>query len=135
MVFARLGNRFPRLQLIWADGGYAAGHILFPKKFFREALPEVSQIDFKNIKSISKSFGNSIKSTLWRTVETLDVPCFGFICEDPRLALPPYIPQSEPSHSTFLLLPPFCGTFFPYFRRDCLELSHKTLYTGEMEYT
>ena len=23
MVFARLGNRFPRLQLIWADGGYA----------------------------------------------------------------------------------------------------------------
>ena len=61
---------------IESKANYAAGHILFPKKFFREALPEVNTIDFKDIQSISKSFGNSIKSTLWRTVETLDVPCF-----------------------------------------------------------
>ena len=79
---------------IESEANYAAGHILFPKKFFREALPEVSKIDFKDIKSISKSFGNSIKSTLWRTVETLDVPCFGFICEDPRLVLPSSITQN-----------------------------------------
>ena len=82
---------------IESEANYAAGQILFPKQTFRETLPEVSTIDFKSIKKLSRSFGNSTTSTLWRTVETLDVPCFGFICEDPRLVLPPFISQNASS--------------------------------------
>jgi hypothetical protein len=80
---------------IESEANYAAGQILFPKKFFRETLPAVSTIGFESIQKIAKSFGNSITSTLWRTVETLDVPCFGFICEDPRLLSSPFITQKE----------------------------------------
>ena len=81
---------------IESEANYAAGQILFPKKTFRETLPEVTTINFKAISKIAKSFGNSTTSTLWRTVETLDVPCFGFICEDPRSILSPFIVHNEP---------------------------------------
>jgi Zn-dependent peptidase ImmA (M78 family) len=81
--------------IIEAEANYAAGQILFPKKFFRESLPEINAVNLKTIMKLSKSFGNTVASTLWRVVETLDVPCFGFISEDPRLALPPSISQNE----------------------------------------
>jgi hypothetical protein len=80
---------------IESEANYAAGQILFPTKILRETLPETNTINFSTIKKISKSFGNSITSTLWRIVDTLDVPSFGFICENPCLALPPFITQNE----------------------------------------
>ncbi len=34
MVFARLGQSFPRLRLIWADGAYAGEFIEWARSFF-----------------------------------------------------------------------------------------------------
>ena len=79
---------------IESEANYAAGQILFPKRVFRETLPEISQINMSAILKIAKSFGNSVTSTLWRTVETLDVPSFGFICENPCTSLPAFITQN-----------------------------------------
>ena len=115
---------------IEAEANYAAGQILFPKQTFRETLPEVSTIGFKFIKKLSRSFGNSTTSTLWRTVETLDVPCFGFICEDPRLVLPSSITQNalSPKHTRhFFRSRPFAERFshiseeavWNYLSRNC----------------
>ena len=71
-------------EKIEAEANYAAGQILFPSKFFRESLPLECNISLEYIqKTLTKCFGNSITSTLWRTVATLDTPCFGFICENP----------------------------------------------------
>lgn len=71
-------------EKIEAEANYAAGQILFPAKFFRDTLPPERSITLDYIqKTLAKEFGNSITSTLWRTVETLDTPCFGFICENP----------------------------------------------------
>jgi Predicted Zn peptidase len=70
---------------IEAEANYAAGQILFPAKFFRETLPSEQSITLDYIqKTLSKEFGNSVTSTLWRTVETLETPCFGFISENPH---------------------------------------------------
>jgi len=45
MVFARLGNHFPRLQLIWADGGYAGKLIEYVYYWYLLVLEIVKRSD------------------------------------------------------------------------------------------
>ena len=45
MVVARLGNRFPRLQLIWADGGYAGKLIEYVYYWYWLVLEIVKRSD------------------------------------------------------------------------------------------
>ena len=45
LVLAKLKGRFPRLRLIWADGGYAGQLIEWTRKFGRWALEIVKRSD------------------------------------------------------------------------------------------
>jgi len=45
LVLARLGDRFPRLQLIWADGGYAGQLVLWVMATFCWTLEIVKRSD------------------------------------------------------------------------------------------
>lgn len=51
-----------------AEANYAAGHIIFPARRFLEEATS-SEPTFAHIKKMSKVFGNTMTSTLWRFVE------------------------------------------------------------------
>lgn len=69
-----------------AEANYAAGQILFlAKRFEVEALDSEPSIDL--IKSLKKTFGNTLTTTLWRYVEQVrpDLPMVGLITSHPHL--------------------------------------------------
>jgi hypothetical protein len=65
---------------IEAEANYAAGRLLFLRERFSEELFD-GPIDFTRIRALSKRFGNTMTSTLWRTVESLDIPAFGLVSQ------------------------------------------------------
>ena len=73
-------------QEIEAEANYAAGQLLFLQGMFREMLI-AEEITFKRIQSLSKCFGNSLTSTLWRTIESLDIPACGMVTQHPNRKL------------------------------------------------
>jgi Zn-dependent peptidase ImmA (M78 family) len=55
-------------QIMEAEANYAAGQLLFlARRFVEEATASVPSLAF--VKSLSKGFGNTMTSTLWRFVE------------------------------------------------------------------
>lgn len=70
-------------QQVEAEANYAAGRLLFLRERFTEELFS-SPITFDAVKSLSKSFGNTITSGLWRTIESVDSPCFAMVSKHPR---------------------------------------------------
>ena len=65
------------------EANFAAGRILFLRdRFTAECLDLEPTI--KNIQRLSKSFGNTITSTLWRTIETLPYPAVGILSPHPK---------------------------------------------------
>ena len=81
-------------QQIEAEANYAAGRLLFLRERFTEELFS-SPITFDAVKSLSKSFGNTMTSGLWRTIESVDSPCFAMVSGHPRN--PPHNDE-EPVH-------------------------------------
>lgn len=69
-------------DIIEAEANYTAGQLLFLRSRFREELLS-SDVDVKNMQRLAKRYGNSITSTVWRGVETLDVPAFMLVSTRP----------------------------------------------------
>lgn len=61
-----------------AEANFAAGRLLFLRDGFRDRLL-AGPVDFNAIKALSKTFGNTMTTTLWRAVEAMDVPAVGLI--------------------------------------------------------
>lgn len=70
-------------QQIEAEANYAAGRLLFMRDQFDERLLS-SPIDCSRVRKLAKEFGNTISTTLWRTIETAPRPAVGLISQHPR---------------------------------------------------
>jgi len=70
-------------QQLEAEANYAAGRLLFLRNRFVEEI-HGSPITFDRIRELGKLFGNTITSTLWRAVESLDVPAIGLVSIRPH---------------------------------------------------
>ncbi len=70
-------------EAIENEANFAAGRLLFLRdRFTTECLD--SEASIKNIQRLSKTFGNTITSTLWRTIETLPFPAVGILSPHPK---------------------------------------------------
>lgn len=72
---------------IEAEANYGAGRLLFLRERFCEELFS-GPVAFSRVRELQKVFKNSLTSTLWRTVETLDIPALGVVSIHPW-TLPP----------------------------------------------
>jgi hypothetical protein len=68
---------------IEAEANYAAGRLLFLQDRFVDEVRS-SDVCFENIRKLGKVYGNTITSTLWRTIESLEVPAFGLVSIHPQ---------------------------------------------------
>jgi hypothetical protein len=69
-----------------SEANFAAGRLLFLQDVFVDHL-RASSLTFASIKSLSKVFGNTMTSTLWRAVEASEQPVFGLVSQHPRHTL------------------------------------------------
>jgi hypothetical protein len=67
---------------IEAEANYGAGRLLFLRNRFIDELLS-SPVAFNRVRELSKVYKNTMTSTLWRTVETLDVPAIGIVSIHP----------------------------------------------------
>ncbi len=65
------------------QANYAAARILFLRDQFKERLLS-SEISFDRVRELAKIFQNTMTTTLWRTVETLDFPAIGMVSCHPH---------------------------------------------------
>jgi hypothetical protein len=66
-----------------AEANYAAGRTLFlQERFTREVLD--SPLGMAAVKALHKTFGNTITSTMWRAVESIDIPALGVVSSHPH---------------------------------------------------
>jgi len=68
---------------IEAEANYVAGRLLFLNYQFEEEVRSCT-VNFDRISELSKSFGNTLTSTLWRAVESSTRPAFGLLSQHPR---------------------------------------------------
>lgn len=66
-----------------AEANYGAGRLLTFQDQFIE-MTRSSTPSFSLIQKLSKDFGNTLSSTLWRFVEALHVPALGIISQHPH---------------------------------------------------
>ncbi len=69
-------------ELEW-EANYGAGQLLFLHKNFKEQSADLT-LDIKTFQSVSKQYGNSLTTTLWRAVEESRFACFGAIHPHPK---------------------------------------------------
>ena len=67
---------------IEGEANYAAGRLLFLQDRFRAELL-ASPVDMDAIKTLKKTYGNTMTTTLWRAVEHLPVPAVGIVSVHP----------------------------------------------------
>jgi hypothetical protein len=79
-------------EQIESEANYAAGQLLFFGARFSEELL-ASNRNISGIKAVAKSYGNTITSTLWRMVESSDLPVVGTIGGHPRFPTSDFIPS------------------------------------------
>ena len=65
------------------EANFAAGRLLFLRDRFTDECLSI-QPSLANVKTLGKSFGNTITSTLWRTVESLASPAIGIVSGHPK---------------------------------------------------
>jgi hypothetical protein len=90
---------------IESEANFGAGRLFFPPMEFA-GLRQGSPICFAQVIAISKHFGNTITSTLWRYVESDDQPCFGVIGQHPRRPDP-----AKPNIDHLIQSPTFVSRF------------------------
>ena len=73
-------------QQVEAEANYAAGRLLFLQDVFTERLRS-SPLTFDWIRKLSREFGNTMTSTLWRAVESSDIPVLGLVSQHPLASL------------------------------------------------
>lgn len=69
-------------EQVEAEANYAAGQLIFLRSRFREEFLS-SAASMKSVRSLADRYGNTITSTLWRAVETMEVPAFGLVGAHP----------------------------------------------------
>jgi hypothetical protein len=87
-----------------SEANFAAGRIIFLRDRFTDELFSGS-LNIKSIKALSKNYGNTITSGLWRTVESLKIPAFAMISQHPQ-----HIKTENPI-SYFIRSPRFASEF------------------------
>ncbi|MGD1102187.1 MAG: DUF955 domain-containing protein [Terriglobia bacterium] len=70
-------------EQIEAEANYGAGRLLFLQEKF-DSVAKGSQISFDLAKTINHDFQNTMTSTLWRLVESADIPALGVVSQHPR---------------------------------------------------
>jgi len=70
-------------QQLEVEANYAAGRMLFLQEAFVERLFS-TPLSFDRVKALGREFGNTITSTLWRTVESQEQPTFGLVSRHPQ---------------------------------------------------
>lgn len=70
-------------QLLEAEANYAAGRLLFLQDEFTERVRATS-LSFDQVRQWSTDFGNTMTSTLWRIVESVESPTFGLVSRHPN---------------------------------------------------
>ncbi len=72
-------------EMVEAEANYAASQLLFLRGRFAAESRDVP-LEFKQIKALAKRYGNTITTSLWRTVEERDaaMPVFGMVSRHPR---------------------------------------------------
>jgi hypothetical protein len=94
-------------QEIEAEANFAAARILFLRERFEQEL-RGAPVDLNRVRTLAKTFGNTITSTLWRTVESVDVPAFALVSQHPREFK---VNPAEPLVEHFIALPRFRRMF------------------------
>ena len=69
-------------QQLEAEANFAAGRLLFLGDKFKERLLS-NPLTYASIDDLATVFGNTKTTTLWRAVETLEVPAFGLVTQHP----------------------------------------------------
>jgi len=82
-----------------AEASYAGGQLLFLGGRFTEEASDL-EFGFCSIKKLSKQYGNTITSTLWRYVEQAhhDLPMVGVVSEHPHRPSEEFDPQNPCRH-------------------------------------
>ncbi|MFD1122443.1 ImmA/IrrE family metallo-endopeptidase [Methylophilus flavus] len=70
-------------ETIEAEANFGSGLLLFPSTVFTEARLS-SELNLGQIRGLAKQFGNTITSTLWRSVENNEEACFSTIGQHPH---------------------------------------------------
>ncbi len=70
-------------EQVESEANFAAGRLLFLQDTFVDHVRS-SPLTFESVKSLSKVFGNTITSTLWRAIESSDRSAFGMVCQHPK---------------------------------------------------
>jgi Zn-dependent peptidase ImmA (M78 family) len=70
-------------QQVEAEANFVASRLLFLQDKFTSRLHD-SPLSFDAVRSLSKDFGNSMTSTLWRTVKVANSPVFGLVSQHPK---------------------------------------------------
>jgi hypothetical protein len=73
-------------QQVESEANFAAGRLLFLQDIFVEHLRS-TPLTFGLVKSLSRVFGNTMTSTLWRAVEASEGAVFGLVSQHPRHAV------------------------------------------------
>ena len=73
-------------EQVESEANFAAGRLLFLQDAFLEHVRS-SPLTFESVKALSKVFGNTITSTLWRAVESCDGAAFGMVSQHPKYEL------------------------------------------------
>ncbi|WP_216821094.1 ImmA/IrrE family metallo-endopeptidase [Singulisphaera sp. GP187] len=91
-----------------SEANYAAARILFMQGKFESGV-SASSLNFSQVKALSKAFGNSMTTTLWRVVDFLDIPAIGVISGHPKRILEDFDPANPCKY--FIRSKPFCVQF------------------------
>lgn len=78
-------------QELEAEANFAAGRLLFLRGAFEERLTS-EPVTNRRVLALAKEFQNTIATTLWRTVESMDTPAFGIVSQHPARQLDPAKP-------------------------------------------
>lgn len=73
-------------EQIEAEANYGSGRLLFLRERFVDELLS-SPVSFERVRKLSKVYGNTVTSTLWRTVESIDAPAVGMVSVHPWSAV------------------------------------------------
>jgi hypothetical protein len=118
---------------IEAEANYGSGRLLFPLQVFDE-VRRAERLDLARVRAMAFQFGNTITSTLWRSVEADENPSFAVIGEHPHY--PTEKPEVEyliRSKSFARRFPNFSETDVSRLLREyCQFVKRGTLGSGEI---
>lgn len=110
---------------IEAEANFAAARMLFLGDRFVDEL-RGDLVNLPRVRELANTFGNTITSTLWRTVESVNVPAFGLVSQHP---LEFKVDDQTPLVEHFIAQPQF-RAMFPTVTGNDLYLALRTFCRG-----